>query len=136
MFAQLAAQQQAVASYETKTTKRPLTIGAFFDSSSILSYNTLHMRLTILYRDSSEHARSVTDFIEMMRRRYPDKKPELIDIDTRVGAAEASLHGVVQYPALIVTSFEGRVLQQWEGLPLPLLDEVAAMMLESQGAAV
>jgi hypothetical protein len=78
----------------------------------------------------------VTDFLEMLRRRYPDKKPELLDINTRVGAAEATLHGITRYPALIVTSFEGRVLQQWEGLPLPLIDEVAGMMLESQGATV
>ncbi len=94
------------------------------------------MRLTILYRDRSEHSRSVTDFVEMMRRRYPNKKPELIEIDTRMGAAEASLHGVTQYPALIVTSFDGHVLQQWEGTPLPLIDEVAAMMLETQGSTV
>jgi hypothetical protein len=94
------------------------------------------MRLTIIYRDNSEHARPVTDFLEMLRRRYPDKKPEILDIDTRIGASMATLHGISQYPALIVTSFEGRVLQQWEGLPMPLIDEVAGMMLETQGATV
>jgi hypothetical protein len=78
----------------------------------------------------------VYDFVEMMRRRYPHKKPELLDIDTRDGAAEASLRGIVQYPAIVVTAYDGRALQQWEGLPLPLIDQVAGMMLESQSTAV
>jgi hypothetical protein len=94
------------------------------------------MRLTVLYRDNSEHARSVFEFIEMLRRRYPDKKADLLDIDTRQGAAEAVLHGIMQYPAFVVTSIDGRVLQQWEGLPTPLIDEVAGMMLEQQGVTV
>ena len=90
------------------------------------------MRLTILYRDNSDHARSVTDFLEMLRRRYPDKSAELINIDTREGSATASIHGIMRYPAFLVTTFDGRVLQQWEGLPIPLIDEVAGMMLEQQ----
>jgi hypothetical protein len=60
----------------------------------------------------------------------------MLDIDTRDGAAEASLHDVMQYPAFIVTTFEGSVLQQWEGIPAPLIDEVAGMMLEQQGVTV
>lgn len=94
------------------------------------------MRLTILYRDHSDHARSVTDFLEMLRRRYPDKSAEVLDIDTREGSAEAVMRGVMQYPAFLITAFDGRVLQQWEGLPLPLIDEVASMMLEQQTTTV
>ena len=86
------------------------------------------MRLVIIYRDNSEHARSVTDFVEMLRRRHPDKKAELMDIDTKDGATEAHLRGVMQYPAVLVIAIDGRVIQQWEGEPLPLLDEVASMM--------
>lgn len=76
------------------------------------------------------------EFIEMMRRRYPDKTIEELDIDTREGAAEASLYGVTQYPAIIATSFNGMVLGMWEGLPLPLIDEVAGAVIEYQGATV
>ena len=94
------------------------------------------MRLTILYREHSDHARSVTDFLEMLRRRYPNKIADLLDVDTRQGSAEANIRGIVQYPAILVTAFDGRVLQQWDGLPLPLVDEVAGMMLEQQGATV
>ncbi len=94
------------------------------------------MRLTVLFREHSEHARAVSEFVEMLSRRYPGRTATLLDIDTREGAAEASLHGVVQYPAFIVTSFDGVVIQQWEGLPLPLIDEVAGMILEQQAVSV
>lgn len=94
------------------------------------------MRLTVIYRDNSEHARAVIEFLEMLDRRYPGKSIEKLDIDTREGAATASMHGVYQYPALIITAFNGSVLQQWEGIPMPLIDEVASMMLEQQGVTV
>lgn len=84
----------------------------------------------ILYRQNSDHARAVTDFAEMFRRRYPGKRAELLDIETRGGAAEANLHEVTQYPALIITSYEGRVVQQWEGLPLPVVDEVGGQLTD------
>jgi hypothetical protein len=96
----------------------------------------LIMRLTIIYREFSDHARSVQEFVEMLRRRYPDKKPELLDIDTRDGAAEASMRGIMSYPAIVVSSYDGRSMQQWEGLPLPLIDEVASMLLVEQSVSV
>ena len=89
------------------------------------------MGLTILYRERSEHARAVTEFVEMLKRRYPAKQVKLIEIDTKEGADEARLHGVTQYPAFIVTSYEGRVIQQWEGEHLPLIDEVGGMIVDS-----
>lgn len=94
------------------------------------------MRLVALYRTNSEQARPVYEFIEMMRRRYPDKIIVELDIETREGAAEASLYGVMQYPAIIATAFDGRVLGMWEGIPLPLIDEVAGMVIELQSAPV
>lgn len=93
------------------------------------------MRLTILYREKSEHAREVETFVEMMRRHYPDKKAELENVDTREGAASASLYGVMQYPAVIVTTFDGRVMFHEEGLPMPIVGQVAGQ-LQSAPVAV
>lgn len=94
------------------------------------------MRLVVLYRERSDHARDVREFVEMLSRRYPGRSASLMDIDTREGSAEASLYGIVQYPAIIVTAYDGRVLQSWEGTPLPLIDEVAALILDQQGVTV
>lgn len=86
------------------------------------------MKLTIIYREKSEHARAVSEFVEMLRRRYPGKTAELVDIDTKEGADEAAIHGVNRYPAFLIKTYEGRLVQQWEGEPLPLLDEVGGMI--------
>ena len=89
------------------------------------------MRVVAIYRKRSDHARAVSEFIEMLSRRYPGKKIVELDIETREGAAEASLYSIMQYPALLATSNNGSVLGSWEGVPLPLIDEVASLMLEN-----
>lgn len=94
------------------------------------------MRLLVIYREKSDHARAVYEFKEMLRRRYPDKILSELDADTREGAAEASLYGVVRYPAIIATAYDGRVLGFWEGDPLPLVDEVAGAVIELQSTSV
>ena len=93
------------------------------------------MKLTVLYRERSEHAREVTTFIEMMRRHYPDKRADLEDVDTREGAATASLYGIMQYPAVIITTMDGRVMFHEEGLPMPIVGQVAGQ-LQSQTMSV
>jgi len=94
------------------------------------------MVLVALYRKNSEQERPVYEFIEMLKRRYPGRAVVEMDIETREGAAEASLYGVMQYPALLVRSLDGHVLGMWEGIPLPLIDEVAGLLLEQQGSSV
>jgi hypothetical protein len=88
------------------------------------------MVLVALYRKNSEQERPVVEFIEMMRRRYPGKAVVEMNIDTRDGAAEASLYGVIRYPALLVRSLDGHIQGMWEGIPLPLIDEVAGLLVE------
>jgi hypothetical protein len=88
------------------------------------------MVLVVLYRKNSEQYRPIYEFLEMMRRRYPGKAIVEFDLDTRDGAAEASLYDVVQYPALLVRSLDGHVQGMWQGEPLPMLDEVAGLLLE------
>lgn len=92
------------------------------------------MKLTIMYRAQSEHARVVTDFVEMLRRRYPGKEAEMLDIDSRAGADRAQLHGITRYPAMVLTTSEGRVASQWEGEPLPLIDEVGSQIQDERSA--
>ena len=87
------------------------------------------MKAVVLYREHSEQYRPVHEFITMLERRYPGRSIQRLDIDTRDGAAEASLYGVAQYPAIIVKSIDGQVIQKWEGEHLPMVDEVAVHLL-------
>lgn len=90
------------------------------------------MRVVIIYRDKSDHARPVLSFLRDLEYRYPDRKVELIDIDTRDGMAMASLYDVTNYPCILVLSIEGSVLQFWQGQPLPMIDEVVSFAMSNQ----
>jgi hypothetical protein len=79
----------------------------------------------ILYRPNSEYARKVEDFIRDYKNRHEEGRLEVLDIDSRDGAATATLYGIMQYPAILALRNDGSVLKYWEGDALPLMDEVA-----------
>ncbi|MDB5185732.1 MAG: hypothetical protein JWL85_255 [Candidatus Saccharibacteria bacterium] len=53
---------------------------------------------------------------------------ELISLETRDGAATATLYDVVQYPAVIAMKDNGELVTFWQGGELPLMNEVAAYL--------
>jgi hypothetical protein len=84
------------------------------------------MKVVILYHPASEFARAVEEFAHDFERRVWGQKAELVSMETRDGAAAASLYGVVQYPAILALRDNGELLKYWEGSTLPLINEVAA----------
>ena len=88
------------------------------------------MQISVLYRQQSDHARPVKEFMEMVKRKYPDLGVEELELDSRTGSEKAAMYGVVAYPAVMVLSEDGSVRGLWEGQPLPLIDEVAALAIE------
>ena len=84
------------------------------------------VKLLILYRPNSEHATEVESFVRDFQHQYDvGRKLELLSLNTRDGAATASLYDVMMYPAILVLANDGSVLNLWQGKPLPLMDEVA-----------
>lgn len=83
------------------------------------------MKVVVLYRPNSEFARAVEDFAREFSRQYPDKKLELISVDTRDGSATASLYDILRYPAVLALSDDGRVMHEWHEQTLPLINEVS-----------
>jgi len=84
------------------------------------------MKLCIIYHPNSESARNIEEFIRDFKRRQPESRIELLSLETQEGAAQASLYGVMQYPALLALRNDGQLLKMWEGPTLPLMDEIAA----------
>lgn len=89
------------------------------------------MRVVVLYRPNSEHGRIIEDFIRDFKRRYPDARLEVENVDSRDGSAMASLYDIMQYPALLALRNDGSVLKTWESSQLPLMDEVAYYTLNN-----
>lgn len=83
------------------------------------------MKLVVLYRPNSEYARAVEEFTHEYTRRYPDTRMEVLNIDGREGSATALFYDVTQYPAVMALQNDGSASQIWQGIPLPLMDEVA-----------
>jgi hypothetical protein len=84
------------------------------------------MKVVILYRPDSEHARAVETFEHDFKVRNADIHVELENVDGREGAAMASLYDIMQYPAILVVSSDGTLQKMWVGGELPLMDEVAS----------
>ena len=84
------------------------------------------VKLLVLYRPNSEHERDVESFVRDFQRRYEvGRKIEMVSMNTRDGAATASLYDVVAYPAIMVLGNDGSLVNLWQGMPLPLMDDVA-----------
>jgi hypothetical protein len=81
------------------------------------------MKVVVLYRPNSEHQTAVESLDRDYQRRT-GRSLELVSLNTRDGAAMASLYDVMQYPAILALTDDGRVLQMWQGMPFPLLNDI------------
>ena len=82
------------------------------------------MKVQIIYREHSDRARDVREFLHEFERRL-GRTLEEIDPDSIEGASLCRLYDIVEYPTVIATADDGTLLQQWRGLPLPLINEVS-----------
>jgi hypothetical protein len=84
------------------------------------------VRLLILYRPNSEHERDVETFVREFQRTHDiGNRLELLSVNTRDGAATASIYDVLSFPAILALADDGSVLNSWVGMPLPLMNDVA-----------
>jgi len=82
------------------------------------------MKAIILYHPISDHARLVEEYARDFER-TKNESLEKISLETKKGADLARLYDIVQYPAIAVTQDNGNLMKHWEGVPLPLMNEVA-----------
>lgn len=88
------------------------------------------MKVVVLYRPNSDHASDVESFVRDFQRTHDigRSKVELVSVNTRDGAATASLYDIMAYPSILALNDDGSVLNVWPGPTLPLMDEVAGYM--------
>jgi hypothetical protein len=89
------------------------------------------MKVLVLYRPNSEFSRRVEEFIHDLQTRHnlDERHLQVLDYDSREGAATASLYDVMTQPSVLVVGDDGGYVKGWEGDQLPLLDEVASYTL-------
>jgi hypothetical protein len=82
----------------------------------------------VIYKSSSDHARSVEEFLREFKRRT-SRDLETVDPESRQGADFCRTYDIVEYPSVIALSETGQILSMWRGIPMPLIDEVSFYVL-------
>lgn len=85
------------------------------------------MKVLILYRPNSEHARKIEQYCRDFVGRDKGRKVDLVNIDTIEGSHLAELYAVTRYPAVVASANDGTMLHLWQGdteVP-PLMSELA-----------
>ncbi|OYX39717.1 hypothetical protein B7Z00_00370 [Candidatus Saccharibacteria bacterium 32-50-10] len=82
------------------------------------------MRVAIIYRYESDHAREVLDYLRDFSRQTGHAIEE-IDPDSPDGAHFCRTYDIVEYPTMVAVDSEGRLHNMWRGRPLPTIREVS-----------
>ena len=82
------------------------------------------MKVTVIYKPQSEHARAVEEYLRDFSRRTGDEL-ETLDPETPDGATLCRTYDIVEYPTIIARSDDGQMQNSWRGLPLPTISEVS-----------
>ena len=80
--------------------------------------------MVIVWKDYTDYSRDVIEWLREFNRRT-GKEIESIDPDTKEGIGFCKVYDVVEYPTLVATTDDGRVLHIWKGRPLPTINEVS-----------
>ncbi len=82
------------------------------------------MKAVIVYKNESDHARSVLDYLRDFENQT-GRQLESVDPDSLEGIDLCRVYDIVEYPTVIAMSDEGMALNSWRGLPLPTISEVS-----------
>lgn len=82
------------------------------------------MRAIVVYKEESDHAREVIDYLADFTRQT-GRELETIDPETADGAAFCRTYDIVEYPSIIALSDDGVLQNLWRGRPLPTISEVS-----------
>lgn len=84
------------------------------------------MRVVCVFRDNTDYARMVLEWLEGFRRKT-GREIEVLDPDKDARFCE--LYDIVEYPTIMAIGGRGEVVASWRGKQLPLIDEVLYYML-------
>lgn len=82
------------------------------------------MRIVVVYREQSDHARSVEELIHDFKRQTGGEI-EVLDPDTREGIGFCRAYGIMEYPTIVAIDYAGTMQEMWRGLPLPRISELS-----------
>ena len=82
------------------------------------------MRVVVVYKEESDHAREVFDYLRDFARQTGHVIEEM-DPDSSAGVDFCRTYDIVEYPTVIALSNDGQLQNMWCGRPLPTISEVS-----------
>ena len=82
------------------------------------------MRVVVVYKDQTDYARAVVDFLHDFQCQTGHEL-EILDPDTADGTQFCETYDIVEYPTIIAISDDTVMQNSWSGLPLPTISEVS-----------
>jgi hypothetical protein len=82
------------------------------------------MKTVVIYKDETDYARTVTDYLRDFHRQTGHEL-ETLNPDTPEGATFCRTYDIVEYPSMVAISDDGSLQNLWRGLPLPTITEVS-----------
>ncbi|NCO10308.1 hypothetical protein GW930_00155 [Candidatus Saccharibacteria bacterium] len=82
------------------------------------------MRVAILTKDHTDYARDVTMYVDDFHR-VTGHDLEVMDPESPAGVDFCRTYDIMQIPTVVALTNDGRLLQQWPGLPLPTISELS-----------
>ncbi len=82
------------------------------------------MRVVVVYKDETDYAREVTDYLRDFKRQTGHDL-ETLNPDTADGMSFCRAYDMVEYPSVVALSDDGVMQNLWRGLPLPTISEVS-----------
>jgi hypothetical protein len=82
------------------------------------------MRVVVVYREATDYARQVIDYIADFKRQTGHDL-EMMDPESPAGIDFTQTYDIMELPTLIAMSDDGVMQNTWSGLPLPTISEVS-----------
>lgn len=82
------------------------------------------MRVVVAYKQQTDYARQVDDFLHDFNRQT-GRELETLDPETPDGVGFCRAYDILEFPTLVAISDDGQVQNIWKGLPLPTISEVS-----------
>ncbi len=82
------------------------------------------MKVRVIYKSESDHAREVTDYLRDFERQTGHVL-ETVDPESKEGIATCGAYDIMEYPTIIALSDDGHLQNMWRGRPLPTISEVS-----------
>ena len=82
------------------------------------------MRVVVVYKEHSDHAREVNDYLRDYFK-ATGRELETLDPESPRGESFCKANDIVEYPTIIAVNDFGSMIQVWPGRPLPQISQIS-----------